>query len=163
METERDLSPRTVQASSVETTHLVLPQDTNALGNIFGGTLVSWIDLAAATAATRHSHRVCVTASIDGLDFIHPIRLGDIVILKAAVNYVGSSSLEVGVRVETEDPLSGRRIYAATSYLTFVALGEDHRPARVPPLVCETNEEKRRNQQARQRREERLKTRRNKS
>lgn len=156
MKQSEDREGRPVGESTVEVSHIVLPSDTNALGNIFGGTLMSWVDLAAAIAASRHSRRICVTASIDGLDFLHPIRVGDIVILKAAVNYVGRSSMEVGVRVESEDPLSGKRTYAATSYLTLVALDENHRPAKVPPLILQADEEERRYKDAKKRREQRL-------
>jgi len=145
-----------VSASAVETTHLVLPSHTNALGTIFGGQLMSWCDLAAAIAASRHSHRVCVTASMDQLDFIHPIRLGDAVILKATVNFVGRTSMEVGVRVESEDPLTGKRIYAATAYLTFVAVDDAGDPVAVPPVRPETEDEIRRFQEAEERRRYRL-------
>jgi acyl-CoA hydrolase len=147
---------RTVSDSSVEVTHIVLPSDANALGTIFGGKLMSWVDLAASITASRHSRQICVTASMDDLDFVCPIHVGDIVVLKASVNYVGKTSIEVGVCVETEDPLSGRRTHAATSYLTFVAIDKNRRPIKVPPLKLETEDEKRRYEKARVRRERRL-------
>ncbi len=146
---------RTVQESTVEVTHLVLPSHANALGTIFGGQLMSWVDLAAAIAASRHSHRICVTASMDQLDFLHPIRVGDIVNLKASVNCVGTTSMEVGVRVESEGTRSGKRTYAATSYLTFVAVDEKCRPVKIPQIQPETEEEKRRYEEAKKRREAR--------
>ena len=145
-----------VSASRVEVAHLVLPSHANALGTIFGGQLMAWCDLAAAIAASRHSRQVCVTASMDELAFMAPIRIGDIVILQATVNFVGKTSMEVGVRVESEDPLSGKRTYAATSYLTFVAVDEKGQPTAVPPLQPETEDEQRRFKEAEQRREQRL-------
>jgi acyl-CoA hydrolase len=155
--TRSNRSALRVKDSAVEVTHLVLPSDANALGTIFGGKLMGWIDLAAAIAASRHSRQICVTASMDRLDFHHPIRVGHIVILKATVNYVGSTSMEVGVRVESEEPLTGQRTFAATSYLTFVAVDEKGRPVTIPKLIAETDDEKRRCEEAKQRREERLK------
>jgi len=142
-------------SSFVETTHLVLPSDANALGTIFGGKLMSWIDLAASIAASRHSRQVCVTAAMDQLDFLHPIRVGHIVVLKATVNYVGTKSMEVGVRVESENPLSGARIYAATAYLTFVAVDSSGKPVRIAPVKAESEDEKRRYKEAEARRKHR--------
>ena len=146
------MNAQKVNDSAVEVNHLVLPSDANALGTIFGGKLMSWIDLAAAIAASRHSRQICVTASMDRLDFLQPIRVGDIVILKATVNFAGSSSMEVGVRVEKEDPLSGKRTYAATSYLTFVAVDKQGKPVKVPPLEPESEDERRRFEEASERR-----------
>lgn len=148
--------PRPVRESAVEVTHLVLPSDANALGTIFGGKLMAWVDLAASIAASRHSRRVCVTASMDQLDFHHPIRVGHIVILRATVNYVGRTSMEVGVRVDSEDPLTGEHTYAATAYMTFVAVDEAGKPVAVPALLPESDEERRRYQEADQRRSDRL-------
>ena len=156
MAAENDSTSRNVSDSSVEATHLVLPSDANALGTIFGGKLMSWIDLAAAIAASRHSHNVCVTASMDRLDFHHPIRIGDIVNLKASVNFTGRTSMEVGVRVEAEDPHTGKRTRAATSYLTFVSLDEAGRPVPVPKVVPDTPDEQRRYEAAQVRRAQRL-------
>lgn len=150
---------RTVRDSAVEATHLVLPSDANALGTIFGGKLMAWVDLAASIAASRHSRRVCVTASMDQLDFHHPIRVGHIVILRATVNYVGRTSMEVGVRVDSEDPLTGQHTYAATAYMTFVAVDDAGKPVTIVPIRPETDEEKRRYQEAEQRRRDRLKQR----
>lgn len=145
-----------VSESQVEVTHLVLPSDANALGNIFGGTLVSWIDLAASIAASRHSREICVTASIDDLDFIHPIKVGHIVVLQATVNFAGKTSMEIGVRVESENPLTGQRLHTNTAYVTFVAIDREGRPTTVPQVVPKTEDEKRRFAEAQERRERRL-------
>lgn len=134
--------------SYVETTHLVLPSDANALGSIFGGTLMSWIDLTAAICAKRYSRQVCVTAAIDEMQFMHPIKVGDIVTLKAAINYTGKSSMEVGVYVEREDPLSGAKVHTNTAYMIFVALDKHGRPTSVPTWTPHSDEEKRRHQEA---------------
>ncbi len=148
--------PKPVSASSAEFTHLVLPQDTNALGTIFGGRIMEWTDIAAAIVASRHCRKVAVTASMDALHFISPIKLADIVILKAAVNYVSKTSMEIGVRIESENPVTGDRRHTASAYLTFVALDEKGRPTTVPGLISETDEDKRRYQAGQKRREHRL-------
>lgn len=147
---------RPCRASHVEMTELVQPPDTNYHGTVFGGRVLQWIDIAAAIAAQRHCRRKVVTASIDDMHFAVPIRLGEIVVLKAMVNYVHRTSMEVGVRVERELPLTGERQHAATAYVTYVALDEDGRPAPVPAVVPETPDEKRRHRDARTRREFRL-------
>ena len=138
-------------------TELVLPSDTNALGTIFGGKVMSWIDIAAAIAAGRHARRVVVTASIDALHFIAPIKLGHYVHIRAMVNYAGHTSLEVGVRVDSENPLTGEMTHTSTAYTTFVALDDHGRPAAVPPINPTTPEEKRRFDEALRRRASRMK------
>lgn len=140
----------------VQMTEIVLPSHTNALGTIFGGQVVSWIDIAGAIAAGRHARKVVVTASIDALHFVAPIKLGHYVHIRAAVNYAGRTSMEVGVRVDSENPISGEMHHTATAYLTFVALDEHGRPAGIPPLSPESPEEKRRFEQAKIRRESRI-------
>lgn len=150
------MEPKPVSASSAEFTHLVLPQDTNALGTIFGGRIMEWTDIAAAIVASRHCRKVAVTASMDALHFISPIKLADIVILKAAVNYVNKTSMEIGVRIESENPVTGDRRHTASAYLTFVALDEKGKPTNVPGVICETDEDKRRYQAGQKRREQRL-------
>jgi acyl-CoA hydrolase len=135
-------APNTPSKTRVEMNQIVLPQHTNALGTAFGGTVVSWIDVCAALAAQRHCRRIVVTASMDQLDFLAPIRQGQMVTLLATVNFVGRTSMEVGVRVDCEDLLTGQRAHAASAYLTFVALDEHGKPAPVPPLSPETPEEK---------------------
>ncbi|MCM2276542.1 MAG: acyl-CoA thioesterase [Oligoflexia bacterium] len=137
-------------------TEMVLPSDTNALGTIFGGKVMSWIDIAAAIAATRHARRVVVTASIDALHFLAPVKVGHVVHVRAMVNYAARTSMEVGVRVDSEHPLTGETTHTATAYTTFVALDEHGRPTPVPPIQPETEEEKRRYFEAIKRRESRM-------
>ncbi len=150
------MEAKPVSASAAEFTHLVLPSDTNALGSIFGGRIMEWTDIGAAIVASRHCRKVAVTASMDALHFISPIRLGDIVILKASVNVTHRTSMEIGVKIEAENPLSGERQHTASAYLTFVALDESGCPTEVPPVSPETPEEKRRFQEGQRRREERM-------
>ncbi len=137
-------------------TQLVLPNDTNQLGNLLGGQLMHWIDLVAAIAAARHSKNICVTASVDDLNFLHPIKIGEVVTLLASVNRVFRTSMEVGVKVLSENLLTGTIKHANTAYLTFVALGENGKPIAVPQVSFETEEEKRRFDDALRRREQRL-------
>jgi len=150
------MEARPVSASKVIMTELVLPTHTNALRSAFGGVIMSWIDIAAAISAQRHSRLPVVTASIDGLQFVAPVYKGWVVNLKASVNYVAKSSMEVGVRVDAENPVTGETFHTASAYLTFVALGENGRPTPVPPLKPETAEEKRRYAAAQERRRVRL-------
>ena len=146
--------------SAVETRYLVMPQQANPQGTAFGGAIVSWIDMVAAMAGQRHCGCEVVTAQIDTLVFRHPVHIGDQVVLRAAVNYVGHSSMEVGVQVTREDPYTGERIVATTAHLTLVALNKDQKPTPVPPLLPQTPDEKRRYERAKRRvqeRKERLK------
>ncbi len=152
--------PRYVKDSQVITTQLVLPNDTNQLGNLLGGTLMHWIDIAAAICAQQHSGRVCVTASVDELNFHHPIRLGEIVTLRASVNRVFTTSMEVGVQVTAHGKDGNPSRRSNTAYLTFVAIDERGTPVLVPPVVPVTEDEKRRFDEALQRRELRLQHRR---
>ena len=156
MKRRNELQPRPVRDSQVEMTELVLPNDTNQLGNLLGGRLMHWMDIAAAVAAQRHSNRVCVTASVDELNFHQPIRLGEVVILKASVNRAFGTSMEIGVHVSTENQLSGEKKVANTAYLTFVALDNEGRPTNVPAVSPETEGEKRRFEDALRRRDHRL-------
>jgi acyl-CoA hydrolase len=149
------MDARPVSASQVITTNLVLPNDTNPLGNLLGGTLMHWIDITAAIAAQRHAGRVCVTASVDELNFHQPIHLGDVVILRASVNRTFRSSMEIGV-VVTSETTSGKSIRANNAYLTFVAIDGDGRPVPVAPVAPETDDERRRFAEALERRELRL-------
>jgi acyl-CoA hydrolase len=137
-------------------TQLVLPNDTNQLGNLLGGQLMHWIDLVAAIAAARHSQRVCVTASVDDLNFLHPIKIGEVVTLMASVNRVFRTSMEVGVKVLSENLLTGTVKHANTAYLTFVALDQNGTPMSVPQVTCSGEEELRRFEDALHRRELRL-------
>lgn len=149
-------SIRFVAQSQVEMTQLVLPNDTNQLGNLLGGRLMEWIDIAAAIAAQRHSNRVCVTAAVDNLVFHQPIRLGEVVTLRASVNRVFGTSMEVGVHVVSENQLTGERKTANTAYLTFVAVDGENNPVKVAPIVAQTPVEKKRYKDALKRRNIRL-------
>ena len=151
---------RHVRDSHVEMTQLVVPNDTNQLGNLLGGRLMEWMDIAAAIAAQRHSNRVCVTAAVDDLVFHQPIRLGEVVTLRASVNRAFGSSMEVGVHVVAENQLTGERKIANTAYLTFVAVDDQSAPVQVPPIDPQTAVEKRRYKEALIRRNLRLKRRR---
>jgi acyl-CoA hydrolase len=148
--------PKSPSDTFIEMNTLVLPQHTNALGTAFGGTIMSWIDICAAMAAQRHARSAVVTASMDQLDFLAPIRNGQLVNLRAVVNYVGRTSMEVGVRVEAEEVLTGERVHAASAYLTFVAVDGEGRPIEVARSQPRTPEERLRWDEARARREQRL-------
>ena len=151
---------KTPSESAVETRYLMMPHQANPQGTAFGGTIMSWIDMVAAMAAERHCGMEVVTAGIDSLVFKRPIYVGDHVVLRAAVNYVSRSSMEVGVQVTREDPCTGENAVATTAHLTFVALDENKRPAPAKPLVPQTPQEKRRYENAKRRvmqRKERLK------
>jgi acyl-CoA hydrolase len=137
-------------------TESVLPGDGNPLGTAFGGRIAQWIDVAAAVACQRHCRRRVVTASMDDLHFLQPIRVGMIVELRAQVNAAYRTSMEAGVRIESEDPLTGQRRHACTAYLTFVAQDEHGRPVEVPPLELENDEDRRRALDAGERRAIRL-------
>ena len=154
---EKSLPGRPVSASRTEMTELVLPQDSNLLGNILGGRVMHLIDIAGAIAAQRHCHRQVVTASVDHLDFLNPVRVGDLIILEAHVNRAFHTSVEVGVEVYSEDSAAGIRKHTTTAFLTFVALDDLGRPVPVPPLLLKTNEERRRYREAGARREARMK------
>jgi len=145
-----------VEDSSAVMSQLMSHQDTNLAGNVHGGVIMKLIDTAAGVAAVRHARANVVTASIDRLDFHHPVFVGDLLTLRATLNLVGRTSMEIGVRVETENPLTGVRRHTASAYLTYVALARDGRPMPLPPLILETEEEMRRNRGAKARRETRL-------
>lgn len=150
------LENKTVSRSQVVMTQLVLPSHTNSLDTIFGGTIMSWIDIAAAIVAQRHSGREVVTASIDKLDFIAPVKKGWVVNLKASINFTSKSSMEIGVRVDAENPKTQETFHTASAYLTFVAIGSDGKPTLVPGLTLENDDQRRRFENARKRRELRL-------
>jgi len=150
-----------VSASQVVMTQLVLPSHTNSLGSIFGGQVMSWIDIAAAICAQRHSNKEVVTASIDRMDFVAPVYKGWVVNLKSSVNFTSKTSMEVGVRVDAENPKTGETFHTASAYLTFVALGSNGKPIAIPQLELESEDDKRRFEAARVRREYRLKNKRN--
>ena len=139
-----EIKVKKVSQSSVVLAQIMLPADTNPAGNVHGGIIMKLIDNAAYVVASRHTGRNTVTASIDRLDFHCPVFLGNLVTLKASMNRAGRTSMEVGVRVEAEDLMTGEVRHTSSAYLTFVALGADGRPTPVPELIAETDEERRR-------------------
>lgn len=147
---------KAVSSSQVIMTQLVLPTHTNALDTVFGGQVMAWIDIVAAIAAQRHSCKDVVTASIDQLNFIAPIRRGWVVNLKASVNFTSRTSMEIGVRVDAENPKTAEIFHTASAYLTFVALGSNGLPTEIPGLKLETDTEKRRFASGEKRRQQRL-------
>lgn len=155
----KPVKPKPVRSSQVEMTEMVLPNHTNRLGNLLGGQLMHWIDICAAIAASRHTNRVCVTASVDELNFLHPIKEGEVVMLQASVNRAFTTSMEVGVKVTSENLLNGVRRHANSAYLTFVAIDDDGKPVPVPPVKPSSAVEKRRYNDAARRRAERLRVR----
>jgi len=149
-------SAKTVSASRSEFVKVVQPEDANPMGVAFGGKVVQWMDMTAAIAATRHARKPVVTASIDHLSFLAPIRIGNFVIIRAAVNYTGKTSMEVGVTIESEDPLTGQRQRTTRGYLTFVALDEQGKPCTIPQVIPETEKDKQRYEEAKRRRQLKL-------
>jgi acyl-CoA hydrolase len=147
------LTPRPVSESKSEMIELVLPNDTNPLGALLGGRLMHWIDLAGALAAHRHAHSYVVTASMDHIDFLVPVHVGDMVLLQSSVNRVFRTSMEVGVKVSVENYISNTRQKVAKAYLTFVAVDRYGRKLPVNPVIPETEDEKRRHEGALRRRE----------
>ncbi len=145
-----------VRDSSVVMAQMMNPQDANPAGNVHGGVVVKIIDEAAAVVAARHARSNVVTASIDRMDFHNPVFVGDVLFFAASLNLAGRTSMEIGVRVEAENLITGVVRHAASAYLTYVALDAQGRPREVPPLILESEEEKRRNREARERREVRL-------
>ncbi|MCP2520831.1 acyl-CoA thioesterase [Candidatus Aminicenantes bacterium AC-708-M15] len=150
------MNAKKVKDSQVEMRELVLPNDTNPLGTILGGKVMHLMDVAAAMSAMKHSGRTVVTVSVDHIDFLSPIKMGQIIVIKASVNYVHRTSMEVGVKVWAEDFKTGRKTHTSSAYFTFVALDESGKPTPVPKIIPETEEEKRRYREAEKRREERL-------
>jgi acyl-CoA hydrolase len=145
-----------VRASLSEYAELALPNDANGLGNLLGGKVMHLVDVAGAMAAMRHARGPVVTASVDSMHFLHPVHISELMILRSSVNRVFRSSMEVGVKVETENLITGRRLHTCSAYLTFVALGEDRKATAIAPVIPETEEEKRRYREAGERREYRL-------
>jgi len=149
-------SPKPVRESVSEYAELALPNDANGLGNLLGGKVMHLVDLAGAMAAMRHARRPVVTASVDHMNFLIPIRIGQLVILRSSVNRVFRTSMEVGVKVFVEDLLSGETRHTSSAYLTFVALDPTGEPVEIPQVVPESEDEKRRHRQAAERRDYRL-------
>lgn len=143
---------RPVSQSVSTSLRIMMPTDANIRGNVFGGSILKYIDEIAAVAAFRHAKTNVVTASIDRMDFLAPVYIGDLLVLKAAVNYVGRTSMEIGVRVEAEDLKTGATRHAASCFLTYVALDDKGRPTPIEPVIPESKDEKRRFKQAMTRR-----------
>jgi len=152
----RNRTGKTARASRVMMTELVIPEDTNAQGNIFGGRVMALIDKAAAIVALRHCRSQIVTASVDSLTFLSPIRLGSIVVIEARLHNVFRSSMEIGVRVESEDVFTGERRHTTTAYVTVVAIDEKGAPIPAPPLFAGTEEDRVLAREAAERRAQRL-------
>lgn len=150
---------RPVRDSYFEYSEITLPNDANPLGTLFGGKLMQWVDLAASISAARHARCAVVTASIDSLTFLRPVKIGQLVILKSAVNRVFRTSMEIGVKVFVEDLRTGDVQHVSSAYLTFVAITEKGVKAGIPPVIPESEEERRRFEQAGERRAYRLATR----
>ena len=152
---EADAGPRRVRDSQVTMSVQMNPGDANPSGDVHGGTIMKLVDTAAGVCATRHCRSRVVTVTVDSMSFLHPVHVGDLVTVSASVNDVGKTSLEVGVRVESEVVRTGERHHTSSAYLVFVALDEERRPIAVPPLLVETDDERRRQEHARIRRESR--------
>jgi acyl-CoA hydrolase len=150
------MSDKRVSESSVVMAHQMLPEDANPMGNVHGGVIMKHIDTAGGVVAMRHCRGNAVTASIDRLDFLGPCYVGELLFLHASINYVGKTSMEVGVRVEAENITTGEVRHAASAYLTYVALDRAGRPSRVPGLILENETQERRNAEAEERRRIRL-------
>jgi len=145
-----------VHASYAEHVEVVLPGDANTLGNLLGGRVMHLMDITSAIAVHRHGNSYAATVAVDYLDFRNPIKVGQLVVLKASVNRVFKTSIEAGVKVFSEDILTGELVHTSSAYLTFVALDEHGKPKSVPPVLPETDDEKRRYREAGERREHRL-------
>ncbi|HAF10493.1 MAG TPA: acyl-CoA thioesterase [Chloroflexi bacterium] len=150
------LSPKPVSASTTVFSKSMLPSDANPWGNVHGGEIMRLIDECAGAAATRHARQRVVTARVDELSFVAPVYVGNLVTARASVNDVGTNSMEVGVRVDAEDMLTGKVVHVSTAYLVFVAIGEDGKTAPLPQLIAETDEEKSRMAAGKLRRQRRL-------
>lgn len=152
-----EMEGKTVAESRVELAQIMYPEHANPAGNVHGGYILKLIDQAGAIVAARHTHSNVVTASVDRMDFISPAYIGNLVFAKASLNYVGRTSMEIGVRIEAECLKTGRHTHIGSAYLSFVALDEDDNPIEIPKLIPETEEEKRRYSEAKERRNKRLK------
>jgi acyl-CoA hydrolase len=145
-----------VRESVSEYSELALPTDVNVLGNLLGGKVMHLVDLAGAMAALRHARKPVVTAAVDSLQFLHPVHIGELIVLRSSVNRVFHTSMEVGVTVETENLLTGEKLHTCSAYLTFVALDENGKATPIPPVIPETEAEKQRYLEAGERRAYRL-------
>ncbi|HXK62688.1 MAG TPA: acyl-CoA thioesterase [Acidobacteriota bacterium] len=150
------MEAKTVAQSRTTMTEVVLPNDTSAYGMILGGKVMHLMDMAGAVAAYRHCRNPVVTVSVDSVRFLNPIRVGQLILLEAFVTRAFTTSMEVEVQVHSEDPLTGEQIKTSDAFLTFVAINKEGRPTPIPPLIPETDEEKRRYEAALERRKRRL-------
>lgn len=153
---ERELSPKAVRDSHVTLTQMMEITDANVQGNVHGGVIMRLVDTAAGLAAIKHAGGLAVTVAIDEMTFLEPVHIGDVIVLHASVNDVGTSSMECGVRVEATDPVTGRCVHANSAYLVFVAIDQQGQPRPVPPLLVESEIEQRRQREAKLRRKARL-------
>ena len=142
------MKSKSIKNSHVIMHELVLPNDTNVLGNVHGGRVMCLMDICAAMSAYKHARQPVVTASVDRLDFLAPANKGDILILKSSVNYSHKTSMEIGVRIDAESPFTGEVRHTATAYLTFVAIDDNNKPTEIPKIIPETEDEKRRYERA---------------
>ena len=149
------METKTVKDTQVIMHELILPNDTNLLGNVLGGRVMHLMDMCAAMSAYKHARTAVVTASVDRLDFLAPAKMGEIMILKSSVNYTGKSSMEVGVRIESENPKTGDIYHTSSAYLTFVSLNGNGNPKRVDGIKTENDIEIRRFKEGKVRHEER--------
>lgn len=153
----KKVKSKKVSDSAIVTFRLMMPTDANIMGNVFGGSIMKYADEVAAMVAFRHAEKNCVTASIERMNFYEPVYVGNILILKASVNYVGNTSMEIGVRIEAQDLKTGKIVHTGSCYITYVALDEKGRPTPIPKIVPETPEEIRRYNEALRRRKMREK------
>ena len=153
------MKPKLIKESKVVMHELVLPNDTNVLGNVHGGRVMCLMDICAAMSAYKHARKPVVTASVDQLDFLAPAKKGDILILKSSVNYAHRTSMEIGVKIDAESPLTGEVRHTATAYLTFVAIDENNKPSIIPKIKPSTDDERRRYDRAKKRHLQRRKNR----
>lgn len=145
---KEELKPKKVSESAITLYRLMMPNDANPSGNVFGGTILKLMDEVGSIVAFRHCRRNVVTASIDRMYFFAPVYVGNLIALKASVNYVGTTSMEIGVRIEAEDLRTGKTVHTGSCYLTYVALDENGRPTPIPKVIPETPDEERRYRQA---------------
>ncbi|HYB04389.1 MAG TPA: acyl-CoA thioesterase [Nitrososphaerales archaeon] len=145
-----------MKESALDTVHLMMPQDANIQGNVYGGTIMKLMDEIAGSVAALHARKNVVTASVDQMSFYEPVYIGNLLMLKASVNFVGKTSMEVGVRIEARDLRTGKTLHTGSSYLTFVALDKSGKPTEIAQIIPETPDEKRRFEEAEARRQRRL-------
>jgi acyl-CoA hydrolase len=153
---EWDLTPKPTSASQISLVRMMELTDANLLGNVHGGEIMKMVDTAGGLAASKHCRGPVVTVAMDEMSFMEPVYVGDVVTVKAMVNDIGRTSLEVGVRVESENVRTGRRVHTSSAYLVYVALDDEGKPRPVPPVIAETDEERQRQREAKLRREARL-------